>query len=331
MLNRSFLLIKLSGFQMLLRLIACMLCLCCLSATTHAGKARLDLRDQNWTPGSIHDLNTEWDFYWQQFVSPHILSTEQINAKIEAISFPVPAPWNKPPEGFQRFSGTGYATYHLSVLLPPDIEEVFLSIPDMASAYRLFNHGRLIAENGRIATEKDQEVPAYQPKQVSLIPQQYADRGELDLVLQTSNFHYQWGGPWYPLQLTDKTGIYELREKPIIQAMLSATILIAASFFGLFMFMSRPKQRVLLYFSFLCLSMGLRRLLIDERILYFYLGEHWHSLQALENLCTYLAFPLFIHYFSHRFPVKHSKLVSRISWLMISPFCLLALTTEVAF
>lgn len=328
MLIGLFPLITLSGFQMLSRLIACMLFLSCLSGSTFAG---LDLRDQNWSAGSIHNLNTVWDFYWQQFLTPESLKNQTNITDTEAVPFPVPAPWNNPPAGFQAFPGQGFATYHLSVLIPPNIDEVYLSIPDMASAYRLYNHGRLIAENGRIATEKALEQPAYLPRQVSLMVQQYADRGELELVLQTSNFHYQWGGPWYPLQLTDQTGIYHLREKPIIQAMLSATILIAASLFGLFMYASRPRQKVLLYFSLLCLSMGLRRVLIDERILYFYLGEYWHTLQALENLCTYLAFPLFINYFSNRFPVKHGKLVSRISWILVAPFCFLALTSDVAF
>lgn len=316
---------------MLVRVITCMLFLCYLSVTTHAETARLDLRDQPWSPGSIHTLDTEWDFYWQHFLDPELPVNSSLKPDNQPIPFPVPAAWNNPPDGFPEFPGTGFASYHLTVFIPPGMENIFLSIPDMASAYRLYNHGRLIAENGRIATQKHLEVPAYQPKLVSLTPLQYDDRAELDLVLQTSNFHYQWGGPWYPLRLTDRNGIVELREKPIIQAMLSATILIAASLFGLFMFASRPTQKVLLYFSLLCLSMGLRRLLIDERILYFYLGEHWHALQALENICTYLAFPLFISYFSHRFPVKQSKIVSRLSWLAITPFCLLALTTDVAF
>ncbi len=317
------------------RLFSCVLFVCLLSTSSLAASAQLDLRDKNWAPGTIFDLNTEWDFYWQAFLDPQTLKdssaekTPEPTVFPEPIAFPVPAAWNKPPAGYPAFPGKGYASYHLRILVPPEIDDLFLSIPDMASAYRLYNNGILIASNGEIGRDKAEEKPAYQPKQVSLQPFKSAESGKLELVLQTSNFHYQWGGPWYPLRLTDNAGIEQLREKPIIQAMLSATILIAASLFALFMFSSRPKEKVLLYFSLLCLAMGLRRLLIDERILYFYVGDHWQLLQALENLCTYLSFPLFISYFSRRFPAKHSQLATRISWFIAAPFCLLAVTTEV--
>ena len=316
---------------MLVRFFFCMFLLCCLSTQTFAASASIDLREQGWTPGTIHQLSGEWDFYWQQFIAPEYLAKTRTFEDTPPVPFPVPGAWNSTPDGIKSFPGKGYGTYHITLFTPPDMQELFLAIPDMASAYKLYSNGRLVAKNGRIGTQKQDEVPAYQPKVVSILPDIEANKGRVELVLQTSNFHYQWGGPWYPLKLTDAAGVYELREKPIIQAMLSATILIAASLFGLFMFASRAKEKLLLYFSLLCLTMGLRRLLIDERILYFYFGDDWHSLQALENLCTYLAFPLFVSYFSQRFPVKYSQTVSRLSWLIAAPFCLLALTTEVAF
>lgn len=294
-----------------------------MSFSAFSEEAIIDLRENDWSDAQIHSLQGNWDFYWEQFIDPDEFS----KSNHQAISFPVPGAWNSPPEGFQTFPGFGHATYRVTILIPTNKTELFLAIPDMASAYRLWNNKKLVAENGTIATSKELEKPAYLPKFVALSPRE----GKLELVLQTSNFHYQWGGVWYPLKLTDSTGIYELREKPIIRGMLSATVLIAASFFGLFMFFSRPKEKVLFYFSLLCLVMGLRRLLIDERILYIYLGEHWTLLQAIENLSTYLAFPLFVSYFSHRFPVKYSQKAMLLSWLIALPFCSLALTTNVSF
>ena len=307
--------------------LALLVCLCCISLFTFSKAATLDLRDHDWSEGSIHSLQGNWDFYWQQLILPTPSDSKpKAQPNTGSVLFPVPGAWNAPPEGYVSFPGFGYATYQLSILIPPQSSNLFIAIPDMASAYKLFNHGQLIDKNGIVGTQKDLEVPAYSPKYVAL----QALDGKLDLVLQTSNFHYQWGGVWYPLKLTDSTGIYELREKPIIQSMLSATVLIAASLFGLFIFFSRPKEKVLLYFSLLCLSMGLRRLLIDERIIYFYLGEHWTALQALENICTYLAFPFFISYFSYKFPVKFSSKAIILSWLMVTPFCILALSSDVS-
>ena len=295
----------------------------CFSLTLLADEPTIDLRKSDWSVGQVHTLQENWDFYWRQLISPEQFSTNTS----KPVSFPVPGAWNSAPDGTQLFPGFGYATYKTSILVPNNKTDIFLAIPDMASAYKLWSNGKVVAENGVIGTSKDLETPAYLPKFVLLTP----NNGELDLVLQTSNFHYQWGGVWYPLKLTDTQGIYELRETPIIKAMLAATVLVAASLFGLFMFFSRPKEKILLYFSLLCLAMGLRRLLIDERIIYFFFGEHWSLLQALENLCTYLAFPFFISYFSYRFPVRFSTNAIRLSWLMILPFCILALTSDVSF
>lgn len=283
----------------------------CFSLPLLADESTIDLRKSDWSIGQVHALQGDWDFYWKQLISPEQFSTN----KSEPISFPVPGAWNSPPEGTQVFPGFGYATYKTNILVPSDKTDIFLAIPDMASAYTLWSNGKVVAENGVVGTSKATETPAYLPKFVSLIP----NDGELELVLQTSNFHYQWGGVWYPLKLTDAEGIYELREMPIIRSMLSATVLIAAGLFGLFMFFSRPKEKVLLYFSLLCLAMGLRRLLIDERIIYFTFGEHWSFLQALENICTYLAFPFFISYFSYKFPIKFSNKAIQLSWLMDFP------------
>jgi two-component system sensor histidine kinase ChiS len=308
---------------MLVRYFICLLWLTCISVSSFSEEAAIDLRKDDWSLGQIHSLRGNWDFYWQQFISPEELVQHASNTT----TFPVPGAWNSPPKGLHKYPGFGHATYKVTILVPPGKIDLFLAIPDMASAYKLWNNKKLIAKNGVISTSKEHESPAYLPKFVTLTPQE----GKLELVLQTSNFHYQWGGVWYPLKLTDTQGIYELREKPIIQAMLSATVLIAASFFGLFMFFSRPKEKVLLYFSLLCLTMGLRRLLIDERIIYFYLGEHWSLLQALENLSTYLALPLFVAYFSYRFPAKYSRQAMLCSWLIAIPFCSMALTTNVSF
>lgn len=308
---------------MFLRTVFSLISLICVSFSAFSEEAVLDLRKNDWSEGKIHSLQGNWDFYWQQLISPKQFSGHDS----KPVSFPVPGAWNSPPSGELSFPGFGYASYKINILIPPSKTNLFLAIPDMASAYKLWSNGKIVAENGVVGTSKKSETPAYLPKQVALS----SDNGKLELVLQTSNYHYQWGGIWYPLKLTDAVGIYELREKPIIRGMLSATVLIAAGFFGLFMFFSRPKEKVLVYFSLLCLVMGFRRLLIDERIIYFYLGEHWTLLQALENIFTYLAFPLFVSYFSYRFPVKYSQRAILCSWIVALPFCFFALTSNVSF
>lgn len=297
--------------------------LCLLSLSAWATESTLDLRGENWSEGSVHIIQHDWAFYWHQLLK----SDERESDLSQAILFPVPGAWSAPPKGYPSFPGVGFASYRTTLLVPENQSELFLAVPDMASAYKLWSNGKLVAANGIVGETKETESPGYLPRIARISP----EAGKIELILETSNFHYQWGGVWYPMKLTHADGLTEIKEKPIIKGMLAATILLAACCFGMFMFFKRPKEKVLLYFSLLCFVMGLRRLLIDERILYYFVGEHWTTLQALENLSIYLAFPFFISYFSHRFPVKFSRHAIQISWIIALPFCSLAITSDVSF
>ncbi len=282
---------------------------------------RFDLRDASWGDGTIHELQGNWQFAWQQLVSPDAADQYQ-----KWRPMPVPGAWNDTSNPVP-FAAKGFASYRLILLLPDNLRQVHLAMPDMASAYRLWANGELKTGNGQIGKSRESERPGYLPRTISLTP----DSGRLELLIHTSNYHYQWGGIWYAPQLTDDTGLYAIRELPVVKASIYSALLLGTGVLALLLFLSRPQDRKVLFFALFCLVIGFRRLLIDERIFYLTGWGDWHSLQFLENATIYLSLPLFIGYFYHCFPQDtHRHLVSA-GWALSIPFMITALATPVDF
>jgi len=278
----------------------------------------VDLRDQAWASGESFRLDGEWHAYWGELYSPSEIKSVQS----EAIEFRVPAVWSDHSEAKKRLPALGYMTYHVKVLVPKDLYPLYLYLPDMPSANKLWVNGKFITGNGKIGKTQEFEEPDFLPK-VLQMPEQH--NGELELVIQLSNYHYREGGIWYSLRLTDATGVFSMSQRPVIFAVLFSTILIVIGMFNLSMFAFRVKEVAALYFGWLCLVVGFRRLLIDERVMYMFDLFSWTTLQRLEHLCFYLALPLFIGFFSSLYRKHIPKWTIRGSWLSVLPFLLLCL------
>src|SRR5208337_1302535 len=124
------------------------------------------------------DLTGEWELYWGKLLEPHDFDA----GFQESGGWPirVPGSWNDLANGFP---GTGSATYRLLVTLP-DIttEPLGLYLRNIASAYRLYCNGALIAENGTVSSHSSLIRGSYAQRTVF-----FEARGRLEIVLQVSN------------------------------------------------------------------------------------------------------------------------------------------------
>ena len=276
----------------------------------------IDLRNQEWSSGESFKLDGIWHAYWGELYSP----SEVKSAQSQAIELKVPAVWGDQSDAQKRLPALGYMTYHVKLLVPKDIHPLYLYLPDMPSANKLWVNGKFITGNGVVGKTQEFEEPDFLPK-VLQMPEQH--NGELELVIQLSNYHYREGGIWYSLRLTDASGVFAMSQRPVILAVLFGTILIVIGVYNLSMFAFRTKEVAALYFGWLCLVVGFRRLLIDERVIYMFDLFSWTTLQRLEHLCFYLVLPLFVGFFCSFYRKHIPKWTIRISWLSILPFALL--------
>jgi two-component system sensor histidine kinase ChiS len=276
----------------------------------------LDLRDQAWASGDSFNLDGVWHAYWDKLYTPADIAT----TLSQPVEYNVPAVWGDRSGALIRLPTLGYMTYHVKVRVPKDIDPLYLYLPDMPSANKLWVNGKLITSNGVTGKTQEFEVPDFLPK-VLQMPEHH--NGELELVIQLSNYHYREGGIWYSLRLTDSTGVFAMSQRPVILAVLFSTLLIVIGMFNLSMFAFRIKEVTALYFGWLCLVVGLRRLLIDERVIYMFDLFSWTTLQRIEHLCFYLALPLFVGFFCSLYRTHIPKWTIRGSWVSVLPFILL--------
>lgn len=302
------------------------------------GPPIFDLRNKDWLSDKSYNLDGYWNTYWSTFIPPEKINT----TSLKSIKFPVPGVWNKNPYRFvenQRvdsmkgakaqaqqviFPSLGYATYHAKVLIPADQSPLYLYLPDMPSAYKLFINGQLRAQNGEPGFYQSTEQPQFRPKVLKLDQHQ----GELDIVIHLSNYHYREGGIWFSLRLTGEAGRFNMEYQPLIFAVFFSAILIAIGLYNFSLFAFRSTEIGALYFGLLCLVVGFRRLIIDERVLHLFDWFSWATLQRLEHLCFYLTLPLFMGFFSALYHRYVPASTMRISWLLISPFMLICLAFE---
>jgi len=262
-----------------------------------AHRGLIDLRDWDFKSNGPADLIGEWEFHWQRHLSPRDFSQPPLPPPSGYIY--VPGFWNGYPLDGSQLPGTGYATYRLNVLLKPADTPLALKIEEVSTAYTIFIDRRPAFSAGLAGMTPATTVPRQFPAIVAFQP----DSGQVEILLQVSNFHHRRGGPWDLITLGSETQIRRLNE---IQRSFDFFILgaiFSMAVYHLSLFAVRQKFRPTLYFGVVCLLVALRLLTTDERhLLQFAPAIDWGVLIKLEYLSYYLAVPAFAFFLKSLFP-----------------------------
>jgi signal transduction histidine kinase/CheY-like chemotaxis protein len=235
-------------------------------------------------------LDGEWEFYWQQLLTP---------AELDSISkkdyYYFPKAWNKAhSESGKKLSPKGFATYRLTVLLPPE-SSPSLYIKHFYSAYSLFCNGKLISKNGQVATKESEYTPGWIPATIPL--DMHEDTIVLDL--QIANFDHKTGGARESILIADKSLIASNFNLTLGYDLLLAGSLIMTGLFFLGLFFFGTRERFVLFFSLFCLSFSYRIIAADDyalHILYPHINWFWSiKLEYLSLFFPMIFFGLYTH------------------------------------
>ncbi|AQG80944.1 response regulator [Spirosoma montaniterrae] len=263
-----------------------------------ARRGVLDLRNVQLSQRPI-ELRGEWKWYWRQLRTQN--STE---TAFEYTAFPQlwsASRWQGRPVGSQ-----GYATYSLTVLLPPHKAPLMLELPDQYSAYRLFVNGRELAHDGNPATTRAETIP-YWSTQLAELP--VADT--LRLVLQIANFHHAKGGSTQPIRLGLASELRLAQDDDRALDLFLVGCLFMSGLFLLGLFSFSKTDRAILYFGLFCLTYSYRIIGTDLYVLHTLLPAiPWQVTVRLEYLSLYASVGLFVAYTQLLYPWEtHPRLV----------------------
>ncbi|MGI6450728.1 MAG: 7TM diverse intracellular signaling domain-containing protein [Desulfitobacteriia bacterium] len=281
----------------------------------------LDLADWNWEQDGIILLDGQWEFYWQELLSPEdFTNTADLTTENQIA---VPRAWNKYKIDGQELSGQGYATYRLRIYSPGQ-QILGLKIPRIFTSYKLWANGQLLASAGKVAVNKEQMVPQYLPQVAYLQPTD----GTIELVVQVANFRHRSGGILESLYLGSQGQITQLRNNNLALELFLFGSLFIIGLYHLGLFAFRTKDRSTLYFGIYTLMIACRTLLVGE--IYFinlFPDFSWEIAHKIQTTAFYVGIPLFFMFLKTIFPQDIRPRLNRLIYIVGFAFGLLVLLT----
>ncbi|MCI0692964.1 PAS domain-containing protein [candidate division KSB1 bacterium] len=266
-----------------------------------ASKGVLDLSNWDFKQDGPVDLSGEYEFYWQQLLTPASFSPTQLPEKSGFIK--VPGYWTGYQLNGTKLPGTGYATYRLTVLLKDSIAaKLAFKFLDMGTACTVFANGERILSMGTAGSTRETTVPRYFPQVVDFAP----NARRIELIFQVSNFHHTRGGAWEAIRLGTKEQINKIRERRLALDLILFGSILIMGLYHLTLFRLRKNEWSLFFFGVFCLLIAIRLLTTVERyLLHVFPAMSWELFVKVEYLSIYLAGPVFALFlyrlFSHDF------------------------------
>jgi diguanylate cyclase (GGDEF)-like protein len=286
----------------------------------------LDLSAIDLTDSSPIPLSGDWQFYWQQLVLSEKFEKD-LDAPHDLLRTPLA--WETQQYLGKNISADGFGTYRLRVKIKADSGLLALNIPIMGTAYRLYVNQQLVDQAGNVATDKHNSIPEYSPKIVAV----NAPDGQLDIVIQISNYELAWGGQWFPITLATADKQFQTQLKKLIRSISIAAIFFTIAVLSLFHFALRQTDLLPFLLALSCLCLGIREV-ETSHLLYITdsISLGFNTSLRINFLTFYFAIPLFTGYFRLSYPDEFrfwpSVTICSISFIFI---VLTFLTTPAVF
>jgi signal transduction histidine kinase len=267
----------------------------------------LDLSNWDLEKRGVVSLSGEYEFYWQQHLNPEDFRSPGHPEKTGFIR--VPGSWNGLTIGGHTLTGTGYATYRLTVMLTGTSSVLALKFLDMGTAYTVFADGVRILAVGNAGTTPELTAPGYAPQVVDVVP----TSRRLELIYQVSNFHHRRGGAWEVIQLGTPAQIHDIRGRRLEFDLILFGSLIIMGLYHIALFPHRNRRDLSpVYFGLFCIIVAVRILITVERYALHLLPRlDWEWFVAVEYLTSALTVPALALFIYHLFTEEFHRIVLR--------------------
>jgi signal transduction histidine kinase len=282
-------------------------------------KGVLDLRDIHNRNSFIINLNGEWEFYWMKMLHPHdfkgqLLPKPDLYGK-------VPSYWTDYSNNNIRTQKFGYATYHLTILFPKDINKrLAFDIPVFDSSYDLWVNDSLLTSNGQPGKSAEETKPGYAPGFNRYTP--VSDT--LSIVINVSNYHHRRGGFWVPMQLGTFSEVQKIKANKWAGEYATMSLLGGFALFFMIFFFMYPKDRIMAFFSLALIGLALRPLFTSQFLIYDFYDVGWEWTVKLEYLCLFIVMIGWTWFADSLYP---SKMIRISSYFITFVFSAATITT----
>ena len=222
------------------------------SVAPTAKQGVLDLSE--WNTQSPVSLDGEWEFYWNQLLSPQDFESENLPHPDGWIEFP--GVWKNYILNEKPLPAKGYATFRLKIKLPSSSSSSWgFYIPYMLLSYQMWGNDSLLSSNGQVGNTSENEVVKMRLHSATL----HGVESTLNIIIQISNFADPGGGGIQEsLQIGTPLQVQNIREQKIALNILLAGAIFVMGLYNFALFASRREERSPLFLGLFCLLLTLR-------------------------------------------------------------------------
>jgi diguanylate cyclase (GGDEF)-like protein len=304
-------------------LLSCLFMSCCYHDNREAPRAEkgvLDLHLWDFENRGPVSLSGEWEFYWNQFVSPQeFKSSRQPELGGYAL---VPGTWREISPSAGPLPGTGYATYRLTIILPQDEKTWAIRFKTVSTAFRCYINEREAFSSGVPGRDSSESKPLFYCNSWPVRMQP----GRNEIVLHISNFHYRDGGPWRTISFGLQRQIYRQQGEAVYSTLILFGGLFLMTLFFLGFWLMRKEEKAFLYFTIFCFLMTIRNMVTGEYLLaHIFPSIPFRILITLEYLTIMTGAPVFWFYVMSLYPDFSPKVSRKTVGIISGIFCLTVL------
>ncbi len=247
-----------------------------------AKKGVLDLRKIADPYSFKVNLNGEWEFYWNKMLNPEDFSDSIVKPEYYGR---VPAYWTEYREDKIQTERYGYATYRLTILLPPDYRESLgLDLPVFDSSYDIYVDGKNLGGNGIPGKTAAETKPEYRRNFFRISPAS----DTLTIVINVANFDHRRGGFWLPARFGSFTTVQRNLAASWAASWSVISMLMGFSVFFFFFLVLSPREKIMGYFSLATFGLALRPLFTSHILILNLTDLRWEWIVRFEYLTLYM-------------------------------------------
>ncbi|MCK5537514.1 MAG: SpoIIE family protein phosphatase [Bacteroidales bacterium] len=268
----------------------------------------IDLSEWDFEQQGNVELSGEWEFYWQQLLTPS--NFEEIADTNKRVSISVPGNWNQFRINGEEISADGYGSYRIQIKVKGN-PSLYIKIMSISAAYKIWADEEFLGNVGVVDTSKSLYKPQYLPLIFPIKPLPNFPNDSvrtIKILIQAVNFHHVNSGIWEVVQLGDfKSTVQSTKNQILVNALIVGVLLIIAFYYLILFFLHRNEPSTI-YFSLFAFTMAIRSASVDNRIILDLIPSlDYFILIRLEYLSAYINIIFVSLFFYHLFKREHNK------------------------
>jgi signal transduction histidine kinase len=249
-------------------------------------------------------LSKESQTSWKKMLHPHDFKAGKV---VPDLYGKVPSYWTDYRSGLLKPEKEGYATYHLTILLPKDLRQPLgIDVPVFDSSYDLYVNDQFYCSNGLPGRSSQESKPEYRRNFFRLTP----DKDTLSIVINVSNYSHRRGGFWLPMKFGSFNAVQRQLANSWAVEWATISLLLGFSLFFLFFFIIYPKEKSIVFFCMATIGLAMRPLFTSHILINSITTLSWMWLVRFEYLGLYTVILGWLWFAAILYPSKIFRIAS---------------------